>query len=167
MTPNQKRTLTAVLCILSNLLIVLAIALALTGCGQEEQQPIIVNVTAPEPEPPAVEPEPIPAEPEPSAEPAPEPNPDDVVTGIIVKAKHRMRDALAAWNEEKQGQGNDRYMEAVELLFSLHEEHGWTLDAVKAEIKDIIDTAMKAYADDVDAILRILDGLQAFAEEHL
>lgn len=177
MTPKLKRTLTAVLCILSNLLIVLAMVLAMSGCAQEQEapQPIIVNVTAPEPETPAEPAEPpVVAEPEPELEPAPdaveeapaveEPAEDPEVLGILAFAKSRVTAAYLAWNHKLQERGNEEYIKALDTMILLIDVHGWTEEETLAALQEIVETALQHYADDLDALARIFDGIMAFNE---
>ena len=167
---------------LANFLLLLGILL--TGCGQEQEapQPIIVNVTAPETatEPPAVTEIPVVAEPPAVAvEEAPaveEPEEDPEVAGLLEDtpceaersrrcpslAQGRMNSAMKAWDNEKQELGNHEYLGALECLFILEQDHGWTTDETNEAFDEMFDTALSRYADDLDALERIADGLAAF-----
>ena len=159
MTPKQKRTLTAVLCILSNLLIVLATVLAMSGCAEEEApQPIHITVVSPDPESPPVV---TVAEPEPDAEPAPDPE----VAGILAQVRLKLRRALRAWSQGQQEAGNVAYIDTVETAWQLIAEHGWTEADVLTAINKIVTEEILVYKDDINALKRINNSLFALLEE--
>lgn len=175
MKPAEKRDWAIFIVCLTNLLLLLTLLL-LSGCGQEQEapQPIIVNVTVPETpamevaepavvaepaeEPPAVEDAPA------VAEPAEDPAEDPEVIGLLAIGQARMSEAVTAWEQGQQQRGNHFYLDALEALFLLERDHGWEDKETTAALNDMLDTALEPYADDLDALGRIFDGLKAFGE---
>lgn len=134
-----------------------------SGCAQEDApQPIYITVEAPEPEPPA-EPEPAPVAAEPAVEDVEDAHsPEEKRLIAIFRAK--LSDTYLLWSLDQQEQGNDSYIQALDAIILLKDNHGWTDEEIEKLSLDIALELLLSYKDDVKALERINRYTFAFIE---